>query len=155
MTRTILLFKFIISTCFAIGQTVDCSKIKDRNGIDYIDDYKTPFSGICVQYHPNGKKSFEGQYKNGRTCGTCKWYYDNGQIEKQVQYILDKENWSRPDGKCIQWFPNGKVMEVVNYKQGLYEGEWYELDIKGKTIKNGLYKDNKLVSGDEYVMPEF
>ena len=137
-----------------IGQTIDCSQIKDRNGIDYIDDYKTPFTGTCVQYHPNGKKSFEGQYKNGRTCGTCKWYYDNGQIKEQVQYILDKDNWSRPDGKCIQWFSNGKIMEVVNYREGSYEGEWYERDIKGKTIKKGMYKDDKLVSGDKHVIPE-
>ena len=152
--KNILLFIICIHlTCDIYSQTVDCNKVNETDDINYLDGSKTPFSGTCVLYYSNGKKSFEAQYKNGRTCGTCKWYYDNGQIKEQVTYALDKENKSVVDGTTTKWFKDGKTNEVINYKAGYYDGEWYELDKNGKTIKKGLYKDNKLISGDKYIAP--
>jgi antitoxin component YwqK of YwqJK toxin-antitoxin module len=154
MTKKILAFLLLCLTYCVYSQTVDCKKIKNENGIDYIDDLKTPYTGDCVQYYPNGKKSFEAQYKNGRACGTCKWYFENGQISQQITYILDNKNMSLADGKYTKWFQDGKIEEVINYKTGMYDGEWFQLDKNGKIIKKGLYKNNKLISGDEHIEEE-
>jgi antitoxin component YwqK of YwqJK toxin-antitoxin module len=150
-----LSYIFLISILFSCSQTtVDCYVIKNENGIYYIDDNKTPYTGNCVMYHLNGKKSFEAEYKNGYSCGESKWYYENGQISQQITYILDEENIPRPDGKHTKWFENGNIREVVNYKEGNYEGEWYQLDTNGEVLKKGSYKANKLINGDKHIMPE-
>ena len=153
MKRTLLL---LLVSYAAWGQTikVNCNEINDRNAIDYKNGEKTPYTGDCVSYYPNGKKSFEGSFKNGKNYGTSKWYHENGQIKEQIiRTFIDSDGYSRPEGKAMKWFQNGNIMEVVNYKSGQLDGEWYELDIKGKKIKKGLYKNGKLINGDKYILP--
>ncbi len=43
--------------------------------------------GLIVERHPNGKKSFEGVFKNGKEIGIHAYWYITGSKQKEVNYM--------------------------------------------------------------------
>jgi antitoxin component YwqK of YwqJK toxin-antitoxin module len=145
ITTSLLLFFFS-----ATAQTVNCRLIKNENGISYAGNSKTPFTGHCVQYYKTGNREYEGNYKSGIANGEHKWYYKNGRLRETITYVIsEKDSTPVADGTGKEWFENGKIRTVINYRAGQYDGPWTEYDIQGHIVKQGLYKDNQLISGSK------
>ena len=89
-------------------QTVDASKLVERDGLWYEDDSETPFTGVAVDKHENGKKKSETPYKNGKKDGLSTGWYKNGQKRAEVTY-KDGKRW----GRNTSYHENGKkVLEI-------------------------------------------
>ena len=67
----------------------------------------------CVEYWPNGKKRFEGIFKDGEKDGLWTKWHDNGQKEVEGTY-KDGEK----DGLWTKWHDYGSKMYEETYKDG-------------------------------------
>ena len=87
-------------------QTVDFSKLIERDGLMYEGDSETPFTGVAVDEWRRGKKWFNSPYKDGK-----------------------------PEGLTTVWHPNGEKASELTYKDGkeVSKTEW---DEEGNEIKN-------------------
>ena len=64
------------------------------------------------------------------------WWFDNGQIEKVVNYVNDKR-----DGKWFAWYWHGQIKTEVNHKNGNLEGRQTEYFENGQIDMEGIFKD--------------
>ena len=95
-------------------------------------------NGKWIQWHSNGQKSWETDYKDGEMDGKNMSWYENGQIEGESTYKDGKQ-----DGKRTWWYENGQIKSEENYKDGKLGGEFKKWDENGQESK---YKDSKLHS---------
>ena len=51
----------------------------------------------------------------------------------------------REDGQWLTWYDEGPLNTEVNYKNGLLNGTYKVLTIKGEVVFEATYKDDKLV----------
>ena len=129
---------------------MDCDKISDRNGKDYLEETGELFTGTCVSYHENGKISFRGTMKNGETHGKCEWWFENGTKREEIVYE-SVDGFSRPVGEYLKWFDNRQLKSKMYYNNGKREGEWVEYDSSGNVTKKGVYKNGIHISGDQVI----
>lgn len=104
--------------------------------------------GEWVFYHPNGKTEQKGKYdKKGRPQDLWKWFYDNGNLLREENYLNGKR-----EGSLTEWSDTGKdssgnttdakVITKGEYIDGMKEGKWfYQIQ---DYREEGMYKsDNK------------
>ena len=72
-------------------QTVDFSKLIERDGLMYEGDSETPFTGVVVAKYVNGQKSSEGTYKDGKREGLQTVWYPHGQKWVEATFKDGKE----------------------------------------------------------------
>ena len=65
-------------------EAVDFSKLKDRNGIMYLLNEETPFTGRAESFYENGQKGVEVNLKDGKPHGLTTTWYENGQKEREA-----------------------------------------------------------------------
>ena len=122
-------------------QTVDLSKLVERDGVMYEGDSETPFTGVRVEKHENGKKSREQTYKDGKPDGPWTVWHENGQ-KKWEETFKDGKN----EGLLTRWYESGQKKWENTYKDGKEEGLqtfWHE---NGQKSWEQTYKDGKKVS---------
>ena len=109
-------------------QTVDLSKLVERDGVMYEGDSETPFTGVVVKKHENGQKLEEATLKDGKREGPATWWYRNGQKEAEATFKDGKE-----EGLSTEWDKNGQKAEGT-WKDGrtVSHARW---DEKGNEIK--------------------
>lgn len=144
---------------------VNLEEGEEREGIWYLKDSETPYSGKVYALHPNGQKMGEGNYKDGKLNGiSLQWnslgqkirevnfkdgnadglavsWHKNGQKDYEANFKDGKQN-----GLFIAWYENGQKNMEVNYKNGKRDGllvVWHE---NGQKMGEGSYKDGKEVS---------
>ncbi len=93
--------------------TLDWDKLelrpKNRNGLVYLKDSNTIFTGIAVNYHPNGQRATEGHIKDGMSHGPSLYWHENGQKAHESKYIDDKlvegseKFWNRKGESVGSW----------------------------------------------------
>lgn len=103
-------------------------------------------TGKAIVFHDNGSKSFEANYVNGCRDGIATWYYDNGQIDKEVMYRFSEIH--KPLG--LRWEVlssydrNGNPRDKGTLKNG--NGTWINYDANNEptvtTYKNGVSVGN-------------
>ena len=100
--------------------------------------------GLLITYeswYENGKKKSEENYKglsnrkspNGKKCldGVGIFYFS--QVSCHYDFIRD--------GEYQEWYENGKMKELGNYKSGKQDGLWKSWYKNGKLQEMGTYKD--------------
>jgi antitoxin component YwqK of YwqJK toxin-antitoxin module len=108
--------------------------------------------GVWCQYYPSGKTMSIVTYsrkgsiininawdENGKHVvqngtGTFVKYYSNGSLESIVTY---KD--CRFDGVNTNWYPNGKKMEEIIYKNGKPVGIWRFWNNEGELVREEKY----------------
>ncbi len=103
-----------------------------------------PENGKHVEYHENGQKMSESNYKNGKLNLLTLWY-ENGQKESETHFRNGKR-----EGLLTLWYPNGQKRSETHYKNGKEDGlgtYWYENGQKALEIE---YKDGKEISRKKY-----
>ena len=101
---------------------------------------------IHIEYHENGQVKHEVKFEdfNIQAKDTWMnefrwkqtWWFDNGQIEKVVNYVNDKR-----DGKWFAWYWHGQIKTEVNHKNGNLEGRQTEYFENGQIDMEGIFKD--------------
>jgi hypothetical protein len=78
-------------------QTVDVSKLVERDGLLYEGDSETPFTGVAVEKHENGQKSLEATLKNGKADGPSTMWRENGKKRAEAIWkdgeLVSLKNW--------------------------------------------------------------
>ena len=125
------------------------------------DDITDYFNRVIIKrYYENGQLKFEGEYNDMPeelrdkpigytiTCeepfefvtksytkeGLSKWYHENGQLFKELNYTDGEEN-----GDLVIFHDNGKIMEQGLIVMGKRVGSWEFYDKQGHLYKKRDY----------------
>ena len=109
-------------------------------------------NGFYKEFHPNGNKKSEGNYKKGLMNGEWNFWYENGQKECEGKYKngdgSDLGNTGLPkngrSGLWTWWYENGQKEGEGTFKDGKFDGlvtQWYE---NGQMKSEGTIKDRKV-----------
>ena len=90
--------------------------IQERNGLTYIPNETTPFTGVYITTYPNGQKQEEINYKDGKQEGLTIAWFENGQNKVERNYKDGKQ-----EGLVTWWFENGQKEAEINYKNGILQ----------------------------------
>jgi len=135
----VCLFAFTSFSNTSYGQTsteakiIDCRSLEEKFDVWLL--YSKPYSGPCHTFHPNGKKSSEAVFQNGRIHGVLKMFYKSGRLSETVVY----EN-GIPDGKVVYYYDSNQVSETGMVLNEEKSGEWKTYYENGqlKAIENYL-----------------
>ncbi|MEE3372652.1 MAG: toxin-antitoxin system YwqK family antitoxin [Planctomycetota bacterium] len=136
-----LLGLLLVMGMVGCGKTVPVSELVRKDGLMYVGDSKTPFTGVAVDKHLYGKKKSEGTFKDGKQEGLATIWHENGKKSSEGTFKDGK-----PDGLVTAWYENGQKQSEGNFKDGNAEGlstRWHE---NGQKKSEETYKDGKLVS---------
>ena len=127
----------LLGGCGGEKEVVNFDLIEKREGIRYLKDSDTPYTGkaftlykngkkesnqnykdgklhgLFISWRDNGKKWSEGNYKDGKEDGLWVWWYENGQKEMEGNYKDSKQ-----DRLWVYWHKNGQKREAINFKDG-------------------------------------
>jgi uncharacterized protein len=112
---------------------------------------------VYREWIENGTLVVEGYYKNNKPFGIWKRYYANGKEQAIEEYIdtlcYIKEFWMNDslhshvikngNGTKTLYFPNGKLKEKYNYKEGLRDGPCEDWSINGYILLKGSFKQER------------
>ena len=121
-------------------------------------------SSLKKEYHENGELRFEGAVIESKKEGTCKWYYNNGQIKeltvwhndsptgKIMHYHLNGQKAAEvmiingaKEGKATLWHDNGQISEVLLYSDDMITGEYITYHQNGQIHEKGTYENSERV----------
>ncbi|MFH1038587.1 MAG: hypothetical protein V1789_07980 [PVC group bacterium] len=76
-------------------KVVDDDQLIELDGLQYEVNSEEPFTGKAVLYWPNGQKSMESEFRDGKEHGKFNCWNENGQKMDEFEYC---------DGKLMKWF---------------------------------------------------
>ena len=120
---------------------VNENELEAREGVAYLKNSDSPYTGKVFEFHDNGQKKLEAGYKDGKYDGPAVSWHENGQKDSEG---------NNKDGKlygpAVVWYGNGQKKAEANYKDGKVHGPavaWYE---NGQKLQVAEFKDGKLVT---------
>lgn len=98
--------------------------------------------GTVIYYHPNGRKSYEAHYVDGRKNGFATVWYMNGQKQWQTTFKAGKTH-----GRWREWHLDGKKKFEGDYSEGSLDGLatwWHD---NGRMWQERTYRAGLPVTG--------
>ena len=83
--------------------------------------------GHWISWHSNGKRKYEGEFKNNLQVGSFTWWFSNGQKSTEGSFIAGKRQ-----GAWTWWHQNGQKATNGSYADGNPTGNWKWWDHTGK-----------------------
>lgn len=84
----------------------------DNGNLKTVQEYVNGIgNGKWIDYDPLGNKICEGTYKDNLVEGPVKFYYEDGNLKAEGQYL----HWKRPIGLWKYYDKNGKVVHRETY----------------------------------------
>ena len=120
---------------------VNSDELEDREGVFYLKNSNSPYTGKCFEFHENGQKETEMTFKGGKMDGPAVWWYENGQKETEGNYKDGKI-----DGLLVAWYENGQKKAEGNYKDGKEDGLYVWWHENGQKMMEATFKDNEFIS---------
>jgi len=123
------------------SEDVNRDELEDREGVAYLKNSNSPYTGKCFEFHDNGQKKSEENYKDGKPDGLLVYWYENGQKQTEINYKDGK-----PHGIGFNWYENGQKEAEGNHKDGKMDGllvAWHE---NGQKQMELTFKDNEPIS---------
>jgi hypothetical protein len=106
----------------SVPDNVSTEEIEIREGVQYLKDSDTPYTGTVFKLHDNGEKEMEVNLKDGKPDGLIVTYYENGQKKEQSNFKDGKP----ADGEWFSWHENGqmKVKMIIEDGETISEEYW-------------------------------
>ena len=106
---------FIISLLLIVGcsKRVEQSELINKDGLMYLQDSDSPYSGEVFRDWFNDNKYLEGTYKDGKVDGLWTQWYSGGNKSFEGTYKEGKK-----DGLWIEWTEEGKKKSKTKWKNG-------------------------------------
>lgn len=107
-----------------------------RSGVRYLIGEEEPFTGVVIGKGREGYRravcTFKKAYENGLQHGLAVYWYENGKLESQSNYIEGKLH-----GYATRYWPNGKPKERIHFEHGMRGGGNGEMywDQKGRKTR--------------------
>jgi antitoxin component YwqK of YwqJK toxin-antitoxin module len=95
--------------------------------------------GYNVFYYPNGQKSSEGNFKNGKPEGYWKNYYETGVLKSE-----GNRKMHQLDSTWLFYYDNGLLKEKVAYKHSIKEGFSFRYSEEGFLLEKLPYKNDTI-----------
>ena len=134
----------MLVTCLAAGAPAFIEFGALRSGADdlhYAEGAEEPFTGVSVEYYPDGTKrnlyTREGGRKNGLH---IIWHEGTGRKKTQGQYTNDLE-----DGVAMEWHANGRLKAFGVYQLGKKQGLFLTWHASGQWATANYYEDDQQV----------
>ena len=101
------------------------------------------FQRYVKKYNENGNLHYEGtfEYFSMKRLGIHKQYYENGQLDAQVDYKFGEMN-----GLSKSYFQSGELQSEGMFKDNKREGVWIGYHKNGKLSKKGEFKNGEASS---------
>ena len=109
------------------------------DGLQYASGEEKPFTGVSVEFYPDGTKRNIYTWKNGKENGLHKIWHEGTSLKKQeVQY-----SEGLMDGTAIRWHPDGQLKSLEHYAKGKKQGLFLKWHPNGQLAKAGFYEDDQ------------
>ncbi|HOZ70556.1 MAG TPA: tetratricopeptide repeat protein [Chitinophagaceae bacterium] len=131
----LLFFSISIVKISVAQEAISYSKLVERQGIVYMINSETPFTGKTFQLHSNGQKEFEGSYMKGVKNSLWTSWYSNGQKE----FVGNYKNGNY-DGRIRKYTFNGQTIVDAGYTNGILQGKCTLYYDDGSMKFNGWYE---------------
>jgi antitoxin component YwqK of YwqJK toxin-antitoxin module len=98
--------------------------LESKGGRLYLIGQPKPFSGLMVDFYPDGKKRSRSGISNGLLNGISEGWHTNGQLEVREQF---REGLSH--GLRTKWYPTGAKLSEAMISAGKLHGtfrRWHE-----------------------------
>ena len=103
--------------------------------IHYLDEKR---DGSCKYWYKDGQTMMEGFYKNGKMIGMWMSYHENEQLESHGAYKYTESGvYSRKDGVWKYYYDNGQLQRESIIKDGVEELKFYDRDGKLLPMEDG------------------
>jgi len=106
------------------SEDVNLDELGVREGVAYLKNSDSPYTGKFFEFHDNGQKKSEGNYKDGKQDGLLVTWYENGQKQieannKDGKLYGDARGWHENGQKSFEseW-KNGKETSRADFKNG-------------------------------------
>ena len=110
----------------------------------YKEYYKSNVSNYNTNILPSttGSLYLEATFKEDKIHGICRYYYKQSYPYNIFKLKICEElmyNTGLLDGTCQEYFENGKIACVKNYKNDIFHGKYTEYNEAGNMISDGNY----------------
>jgi TonB family protein len=172
--------KVVVSKHEAVYYRIKLNKVKDK--VEFREYYftgelamqgflsvglKENYDGLSICFYKDGKIKSEGNYNSGRREGKWKFWYDNGQIQEEVEFVEAEypgenkvvlNSWNREGelqvkngfGGYVSYFENNQI-ELEGYVKDYKKvGQWKGYRDDGSLYFEEVYSQGKLVKGVSY-----
>lgn len=134
-------------SCFSQNTMVlEDSIVLINQKLFYVKGQTTAFTGIGVLRNGNGVITMKQHYVNGTVSGIHMDFYDNGS-KRDSGFYLPR---GMEDGKYYEWYEDGAIQTIGNYKEGAEDGTWKGFGEDGKLMYKKEYKDGNIIKDVEY-----
>ncbi len=166
LSRALLFGVFAASLAAGAPAFTEYGELKTGgDGLQYAGEADEPFTGVTIEYYPDGTKRNLYTWEAGRKNGLhIIWHEGTGRKKLEGNYANDLE-----DGVSLKWHPDGRLKSYgvfqLGKKQGLFvtwhaSGHWAtadyyedgqqvglatEADSDGTLLKELLYQEGKFV----------
>tara|TARA_A100001388_G_scaffold275701_1_gene261735 strand:+ start:1073 stop:1495 length:423 start_codon:yes stop_codon:yes gene_type:complete len=130
-------FLIIFTSC---SKDIPSDQLEERNGISYLVNSQTPFSGETVEYDEKGNLQFKSSYFMGKLNGPFEMYWGNGNLMGEEFYVD-----GLPQGISTYYYKTGEVMEIVSWNKGQYDGPVEKYNLEGELIERIVYKNGNKI----------
>jgi antitoxin component YwqK of YwqJK toxin-antitoxin module len=86
----------------------------DEGGGEMYKYQNAPFTGIMIEYFPNGNTASEEEFLNGHKGGVQRRYFSNNQIEEEFHI-----QFNRLEGVFKRWDVNGILKRETIWQNGV------------------------------------
>jgi antitoxin component YwqK of YwqJK toxin-antitoxin module len=109
------------------------------DGLQYTSGKENPFTGVSIEFYPDGTKRNIYRWKDGKENGLHTiWYEETGLKKQQVNY-----SEGRMDGIAIEWHPDGYLKSLKHYAKGKKNGLFLSWHPNGQLSNAGFYEEDQ------------
>jgi antitoxin component YwqK of YwqJK toxin-antitoxin module len=119
-----------------LGNRIHTMELKNSSG---------PYTGIYY----DGRKKYEGVYKNGKPDGTFMIYYFDGSVQIKKTYDMGLLT-----GSYTEYYYGGQPSTEGKYELGDKAGTWKYYSLDGKLSQEDHYTDGKLSGLQTFYFPD-
>ena len=154
----LLVFSVILVACAEVKE-VKAHQLVERDGIKYERFSSEPFTGrvswpqefgaykdglktgLWTRFYENGQLEWQLEYINGEENGLSKMYHESGKLSARVKMVDGEEN-----GLLEIYYENGQLAVRGEYVNGKKNGIRERYSIDGELELREVWEDGELVS---------
>jgi antitoxin component YwqK of YwqJK toxin-antitoxin module len=146
-----LTFKILFLMTFYSCSTksVNIESLILKNEVFYNSESQIPHTGGIFKLWENGNLSFEGNLINGKPNGIFKYFFKDH--KNRVQKIVNYSN-GLADGESTEYDTSNNIITSINYSKGEKNGKSFQSFNVWKIYEE--YKNNMLVNELKYTYPK-
>jgi len=109
-----------------------------REGVLFKRDDSDPFTGLLVEFYPDGNRKVAIEVEGGKPHGLSRGWYRNGQLEVK-EYLVE----GVAHGPRTRWYANGQKRSEARIENGQIVGRFIQWHNNGRKAAEATLVDGK------------